>query len=122
MSGLAAGVRIYGIRQCDTMKRAFAWLDEHDIDYTFHDYKKHGIDRERVDLWCGKVGWEKLVNRRGTTWRRVPEEMRDHIDVERAIYLMVEHPTLIKRPVLEAGDELIVGFDAERYHRSLCTA
>lgn len=122
MSGGAEGaepVRIYGIRNCDTMKKAFAWLDDHGITYDFHDYKKKRIESERLSAWCAKVDWERLLNRRGTTWRKLSEEERADVDVDRAIALMVKYPSMIKRPVLEVGDDLIVGFDAGQYAQRL---
>ena len=106
---------LYGIANCDTMKKARRWLDGHGVDYAFHDYRKQGIDEERLRQWSGSVGWETLLNRRGTTWRKLPEGAREGIDEASAIRLMAEQPSLIKRPVLDTGEALYVGFDAERY-------
>jgi len=106
---------LYGIANCDTMKKARRWLDGHGVDYAFHDYRKQGIDEERLRQWSGSVGWETLLNRRGTTWRKLPEAAREGIDEASAIRLMAEQPSLIKRPVLDTGEALYVGFDAERY-------
>ncbi len=110
---------LYGIPNCNTMKKARTWLDEHQLEYTFHDYKKAGIDRATLEAWVGRIGWEPLVNRRGTTWRKLPEEAREGIDQERALQLMQDNPSLIKRPVLDAGDQLLVGFEADSWQQSL---
>lgn len=106
---------VYGIPNCDTMKKARAWLDAHRVAYTFHDYKKAGIDAATLGGWVDRVGWEVLVNRAGTTFRKLPPEAREGLDRERAIALMIAHPSLIKRPVLVAGDVIEVGFRADRY-------
>ena len=110
---------LYGIPNCNTMKKARTWLDEHQLEYTFHDYKKAGIDRTTLEAWVNQVGWEPLVNRRGTTWRKLPEEAREGIDQERALQLMQDNPSLIKRPVLDAGGQLLVGFDADQWQQQL---
>ena len=106
---------IYVIPNCDTMKKARKWLDDKGIDYEFHDYKKQGIDEERLRAWEAKLGWETLLNRRGMMWRRVPEEVRAGIDRESALGLMLETPSIIKRPVLDTGSTLHVGFKPEIY-------
>jgi arsenate reductase len=107
---------IYGIPNCDTMKKARAWLDGHGIAYEFHDYKKAGIDRQRLETWSKKVGWETLLNRAGTTFRQLPDRDKTGIDADKAIALMLAQPSLIKRPVLDRGDgKLIVGFKSEVY-------
>lgn len=108
-------ITIYGIPNCDTMKKARAWLDGHGVDYTFHDYKKIGIDRAMLEGWAGKVGWEALLNRAGTTFRKLPDEAKQDLDEARAIALMLEQPSMIRRPVLETGKEIEVGFRPERY-------
>jgi len=108
-------VRIYGIPNCDTMKKARQWLADHGIEHEFHDYKKAGVDAQRLRRWVMQVGWESLLNRRGTTWRRLDEEVRSAIDEAGAIGLMLENPSIIKRPVLEYGKTLHVGFKAEEY-------
>ena len=107
---------IYGIKNCDTMKKAFAWLDAHAVTYTFHDYKKSGIDSARLHAWSKAIGWKSLINTRGTTWRKLPVE-RQAIDTQSAaVQLMQEHPSLIRRPVLEtASGQLLVGFDPALY-------
>ena len=108
-------VKIYGIKNCDTMKKAMKWLDEQGIAYQFHDYKKSGIDPKRLASWETKLGWETLLNRRGMMWRRVPEEVKAAIDRDSALGLMLETPSIIKRPVLDTGNALYVGFKPEIY-------
>ena len=108
---------LYGIRNCDTMKKAWTWLDQHGVAYCFHDYKKQGIDRPRLERWVRQVGWERLLNRAGTTFRKLPEADRADLTEARAIGLMLAQPSMIKRPVLEAGGELLVGFKPEDYAR-----
>jgi arsenate reductase len=107
---------IYGIKNCDTMKKAFTWLDDHGIAYEFHDYKKSGIAPARLEAWSKQVGWEVLLNTRGTTWRKLAPAQQADLDEARAIALMVENPSLIKRPVLEHDDKnVLVGFAPDRY-------
>lgn len=108
---------LYGIKACDTMKKARAALDGAGLAYVFHDYKVAGIDRGRLEGWVARVGWEKLLNRSGTTFRKLPEEARTDLDAAKAIDLMLAQPSMIKRPVLEAGDDLLVGFDPAAYAR-----
>ena len=109
-------ITIYGIKNCDTMKRARAWLAQHGIDYAFHDYKAEGIDRSRLEGWTKKVGWEKLLNRAGTTFRGLPERDKQDLDARKAIQLMLAQPSMIKRPVLElGGGRVLVGFQPENY-------
>ncbi len=108
-------VTIYGIKACDTMKKARAWLDAHDIAYVFHDYKVQGIERSRLEGWARIVGWEKLLNRAGTTFRKLPEEDKTGLDEAKAIDLMIAQPSMIKRPVLDVNGTLIVGFKADTY-------
>lgn len=107
---------IYGIRNCDTMKKARTWLESHGIAYEFHDYKKAGIDRARLEAWSKKVGWEKLLNRAGTTFRKLPDKDKKNVDEKKAIALMAAQPSLIKRPVLDLGrGKLLVGFERDIY-------
>ena len=108
-------ITIYGIKNCDTMKKARAWLDERGVPYYFHDYKVAGIDSTTLENWCRQVGWEVLLNRAGTTFRALPDKDKQHIDEARAIELMVENPSMIKRPVVDHDGALIVGFKPERY-------
>jgi arsenate reductase len=106
---------LYGIRNCDTVKKARAWLDQRGVEYRFHDYKVAGIDMARLDRWCGEVGWEALLNRAGATFRKLPPSARESIDEKRAMALMLAQPSVIKRPVIELADKLIVGFKPELY-------
>lgn len=106
---------IYGIKACDTMKKARAWLDGRGVAYGFHDYKAAGIDVATLKKWAGEVGWEALLNRSGTTFRALPEDDKQGLDEAKAIALMVRQPSMIKRPVLETGKGLLVGFKPERY-------
>lgn len=110
--------KLYGIPNCDTMKKARKWLEANDVNYEFHDYKKLGVNEAQLRGWVNELGWEVLLNRRGMMWRKVPGEVKEGIDEESAIGLMLETPSIIKRPVLESGDSLLVGFDESRY-RSL---
>jgi arsenate reductase (glutaredoxin) len=113
-------VTIYGIRNCDTMKKARAWLDKQGVDYAFHDYKVSGIDKKKLEGWTKKAGWETLLNRAGTTFRKLPDHEKDNVTEKKAIALMLEQPSMIKRPVLELpGGKLLVGFKPEIYKSSL---
>jgi Spx/MgsR family transcriptional regulator len=111
---MKAGI-LYGIRNCDTVKKARAWLDQRGADYRFHDYKVAGIDRARLDRWCAEVGWEALLNRAGTTFRNLPSSQKDGLDEKRATALMLAQPSAIKRPVLELNGRLVVGFKTDVY-------
>ena len=106
---------LYGIRNCDTVKKARAWLDSHGVDYRFHDYKIAGVDAERLQAWVDRLGWEALLNRSGTTFRKLSDVDRQDLDQDRAIALMIAYPSLIKRPVLESPETLLAGFDPTAY-------
>lgn len=108
-------ITIYGIKNCDTMKKARAWLDGKGVAYAFHDYKSSGIDRSRLEAWARQVGWEALLNRAGTTFRKLPDEEKAGLTEAKAIALMMVQPSMIKRPVLEADRKLLVGFKPEQY-------
>ena len=108
---------IYGIKNCDTMKRARAWLDGHKVQYAFHDYKASGIDKPTLEGWIGKVGWEVLLNRAGTTFKKLPDADKENVTERKAIALMLAQPSMIKRPVLEAKGKLTVGFQPETYKK-----
>ena len=108
-------ITIYGIRNCDTMKKARKWLADNGVEYEFHDYKKLGIEKKKLNEWIKTVGWETLLNRRGMMWRKVPDDVKASIDEKSAIGLMLETPSIIKRPVLEANGKVTVGFKAESY-------
>ena len=112
-------VTIYGIKNCDTMKKARAWLDELGVGYAFHDYKSAGIDRATLEDWVKKVGWETLLNRAGTTFRALPDEKKEGLSEKKAIALMLNQPSMIKRPVLIAGGKMLVGFKPEQYGATL---
>jgi Spx/MgsR family transcriptional regulator len=109
-------ITIYGIKNCDTMKKARAFLDKHKVDYVFHDYKTAGIDQERLEGWAKKAGWETLLNKAGTTFRKLPDKDKDGLTEKKAIALMLAQPSMIKRPVLELPrGKLLVGFKREQY-------
>jgi arsenate reductase (glutaredoxin) len=109
-------VTIYGIKNCDTMKKARAFLDKKGVDYAFHDYKTAGIDRAKLEGWASKAGWEALLNRAGTTFRKLPDADRENLTEKKAIALMLAQPSMIKRPVLElGGGRLLVGFKPAEY-------
>jgi arsenate reductase (glutaredoxin) len=108
-------VTIYGIKNCDTMKKARRWLDDHKIAYAFHDYKSEGIDRARLENWSKVVGWETILNRSGTTFRALPESAKDGLTKAKAVALMLEQPSMIKRPVLDVDGTLLVGFKTDAY-------
>ncbi len=108
-------ITLYGIPNCDTVKKARVWMEGAGQAYAFHDYKKAGIDEARLRGWARRVGWEKLLNRAGTTFRKLPEADRAGLDRERAVAIMLAHPSAIKRPVLEHVGGVIVGFSPERY-------
>ena len=106
---------IYGIKNCDTMKKARTWLDGHKVAYQFHDYKAEGIDKPTLEGWAKKVGWEVLLNRAGTTFKKLPDADKEGLTEKKAIALMLAQPSMIKRPVLEAKGKLTVGFKPEDY-------
>jgi Spx/MgsR family transcriptional regulator len=108
-------VTIYGIKACDTMKKARTWLEGHGVAYDFHDYKTAGMDRDRLQAWAGEVGWEVLLNRSGTTFRKLPDADRANLTKAKAIALMLAQPSMIKRPVLDVDGRLTVGFKPESY-------
>ena len=113
---LTMPITLYGIKNCDTMKKARAWLDKHKIDYAFHDYKAAGIERERLERWAKKVGWETLLNRAGTTFKKLLDKDKNGVTEAKAIALMLKQPSMIKRPVLDTGGgKLLVGFKPEQY-------
>jgi arsenate reductase len=112
-------VTIYGIKNCDTMKKAFHWLDDHGVAYRFHDYKAAGIDATTLKAWSQKVGWEILLNTRGTTWRKLAPAQQADVDEAKAIRLMAANPSLVKRPVLEGAGPLLVGFTPDKYAAAL---
>jgi arsenate reductase len=111
---------IYGIKNCDTMKKARAWLDKQRVAYNFHDYKAKGIERAKLEGWAKKAGWETLLNRAGTTFRKLPDKDKEGLTEKKAIALMLAQPSMIKRPILElGGGKLLVGFSPELYAKSV---
>ena len=108
-------ITIYGIKNCDTMKKARSWLDSHGMTYDFHDYKTAGIARDRLAQWSDQVGWETLLNRAGTTFRKLPDSEKEGLNARKALALMLAQPSMIKRPVLDLGGKLLVGFKPDIY-------
>ena len=115
-------ITIYGIKNCDTMKKARAWLDKRGVNYAFHDYKTAGIERAQLEQWAKQVGWDTLLNRAGTTFRKLPDKDKNGIDAKKAIALMLREPSMIKRPVLDLGrGKLLVGFAPEIYGAAIAS-
>jgi len=112
-------VKIYGIKNCDTMKKAFAWLDKNGVEYEFHDYKKAGVPPGKLKAWAKPAGWEALANTRGPTWRKIPEAQREKLTEARMLALLEAHSSAIRRPIVEAGGKLLVGFDPDEFARAL---
>jgi len=110
---------IYGIKNCDTMKKARGWLESHGVPYGFHDYKSEGVAKDKLKSWCDELGWQTLLNRAGTTFRKLPDSERENLDERKAIALMLAQPSMIKRPVLDLGGKLLVGFKPEIYAREV---
>jgi arsenate reductase len=113
--------KVYGIRNCDTMKKAFAWLDAHKIGYEFHHYKKQGVPAGKLKAWAAKAGWEKLPNARGPTWRKIPETLRNNLTEARVIALLEANSSAIRRPIVENGGTLLIGFDPDEFAAKLKT-
>jgi arsenate reductase len=114
-SGRGMSVIIYGIKNCDTMKKAFAWLEQHGVAYDFHDYKKAGVTKAQLTRWCDAFGWETVLNRAGSTFRQLQDGDKQNLTQDRAIALMIGNPSMIKRPVLDMDGTLEIGFKPERY-------
>jgi arsenate reductase len=110
-------ITLYGIRNCDTVKKARDWLDARGVAYDFHDYKAAAIDRARLAGWAAELGWEKLLNRAGTTFRKLAEAYKEGLDEDKAVALMLAQPSMIKRPLLDLGDRRLLGFDAAIYEK-----
>ncbi|MDI9728366.1 ArsC family reductase [Stutzerimonas stutzeri] len=119
MSGPDQRLCLYGIKACDTMKKARTWLDEHGQNYEFHDYKSAGIDRAHLEAWCNEHGWQTVLNRAGTTFRKLDDAAKADLDQARAIELMLAQPSMIKRPVLDLGDRTLIGFKPDLYAAAL---
>ena len=108
-------ISVYGIPNCDTVRKARKWLDQHAIEYSFIDFRDQGLDADAVDAWLDALGWESVVNRRSTTWKQLDPTLRENMDRESAKAALIEYPTLVKRPVLDTGSEIQVGFSPEKY-------
>lgn len=108
-------ITLYGIPNCDTIKKAKKWLEANSVEYRFHDFRKDGLEAEQLKGWADELGWELLLNKRGTTWRQQPDEVKNSIDEASALALMLEHPAMIKRPVLDTGSQRKVGFKDSEY-------
>jgi len=112
-------ITIYGIKNCDTMKKARAWLDDHDVAYDFHDYKTAGIEKSKLKQWSEELGWETLLNRAGTTFKKLPDTDKEDLTESKAIALMLAQPSMIKRPVLDLGSKRVVGFKPDVYAKEV---
>jgi Spx/MgsR family transcriptional regulator len=108
-------IKLYGIPNCDTMKKARKWLDNNNLEYEFHNYKKLGAPEKNLKQWVKKAGWEVVLNKRGTTWRKLSDDVKDNVDETSSIQVMLDSPSAIKRPVLENGKTLLIGFKEEEY-------
>ena len=112
---MADSITVFGIPNCDTVKKARKWLDAKSVSYDFHDYKKKGVDEDTLNTWCKELGWEALLNRRGTTWRKLDDAQKVDLSQASAVKLMQENTSLIKRPIVQANNKLMLGFNAEQY-------
>ena len=110
-------IKLYGIPNCDTIKKARSWLDKHGVDYEFHNYKKQGVPEKELKAWVKQLGWEVLLNKRGTTWRQLDEDTKAKVNQASAIQIMLDNPSIIKRPVLDADGQLEVGFSEKNYQQ-----
>lgn len=110
-------ITVYGIPNCDTIKKARKWLADNGVEYTFHDYKKQGVPEKELKSWVKQLGWQPLLNTRGTTWRKLDESVRESVDETSAIQIMLDNPSIIKRPVLSSGKTLLVGFKVDEYNQ-----
>ena len=119
MTDSSKTLHLFGIKACDTMKKSRTWLDENAISYEFHDYKTAGIDREHLTQWCNEHGWQVVLNRAGTTFRKLEDERKADLDQAKAVELMLAQPSMIKRPVLDLGDRTLIGFKPDSYSAAL---
>ena len=110
---------IFGIKNCDTMKKAMNWLDENGIDYHFHDYKKEGVPEQRLRQWLEALGWETVINKRGTTWRKLDDVVKESMNTEKSVNLAMENSSVIKRPILQSNDFILAGFKADEWENTL---
>ncbi|HWA00533.1 MAG TPA: ArsC family reductase [Caulobacterales bacterium] len=111
-------VAVYGIKNCETMKKARAWLEQHGVDYVFHDYKVEDVEKARLEGWVKQAGWETVLNRAGMTFRNLPESAKANLTEKKAVALMLANPSMIKRPVVEAGAKLLIGFKPDAYEKA----
>lgn len=112
---MSKSVTVYGITNCDSIKKAKTWLDKEGIEYKFHDYRKQGLEISQLNNWVDAFGWEPLLNKRGTTWRKLPDEVKDNVDRASAIDIMLQNPAIIKRPLLIKGNKMMLGFNDSQY-------
>ena len=112
-------LEIYGIKNCDTMKKTFRWLDDHNIEYIFYDYKKEALEAVTAKAWIEKLGWESVINKRGTTWRKLDEETKNTMNNETAVQAIINHPSMIKRPLIVLNNNVFLGFNADDYAERL---
>lgn len=110
-------IKLYGIKNCDSVKKAQRWLQDNQQPFAFHDFRVEGLDAKTLAHWCQNLGWKTLLNTKSTTWRQLPDDIKRNASAHNAAALMLAHPTLIKRPVLVTGEDYLVGFDANRYHQ-----
>ena len=108
-------IKIYGIPNCDTMKKARKWLEKNNLEYEFHDYKKSGVPENKLKLWVKSAGWDIVLNKRGTTWRKLDDDVKNSIDETSSIKVMIDNASAIKRPILESGNRLLIGFKEDEY-------
>ena len=113
-------INVYGIKNCSTVKKALNWLEDNNIEYVFHDYKKEGVSPDQISQWQKQIGWESLINKKGTTWRKLEKEIQDSVtDENSASKVMQSHTSLIKRPIIEGSDVFLLGFDENEYSAKL---
>jgi len=112
-------IKIFGIKNCDTMKKTFRWLEENNLEYQFHDYKKEGLDEATAKAWIDELGWENVINKRGTTWRKLDEETKSMMDNTKAVHAILSQTSMIKRPLIMVNNEILLGFNPEEYSQKL---
>ncbi|NVK75986.1 MAG: ArsC family reductase [Oceanospirillaceae bacterium] len=112
-------IKIFGIKNCDTMKKTFRWLEENNLEYQFHDYKKEGLDEATAKAWIDELGWENVINKRGTTWRKLDEETKSMMDNTKAVHTILSQTSMIKRPLIMINNEILLGFNPEEYSQKL---
>jgi arsenate reductase len=110
---------VFGIKNCDTMKKAMKWLDDNGVAYYFYDYKKEGVPEQRLRQWLEALGWETVINKRGTTWRKLDDAVKESMNTEKSITLAMENPSVVKRPILQSNDFILAGFKADEWENTL---